>query len=170
MELHENALSQDGYIIDQRQTENIPFGSITSDKNGCGWIAAYNFLRAMDRDPDPEQTLRALEKTLLLGGRLGLHLFALAAYIRRQGIPLECTLRPFHAQMLAETCTAGIVLYRAGKTNHFAAFRREPDGRLRFFGAEAGNARDVTSLAAFYEAHVRFPVALVMTAKESVGC
>ena len=35
MELDPNALSDDGYIIDQRQTEAISFGGCPSSKNGC---------------------------------------------------------------------------------------------------------------------------------------
>ena len=54
MHLRPEALSADGFIIDQRKTDNIPFGAVTSDRNGCGWIACYNLLRALGRDPDPE--------------------------------------------------------------------------------------------------------------------
>ena len=54
MELDPKALSDDGYIIDQRRTKAISFGGCPSSKNGCGWIAAYNFLKALDRTPNPE--------------------------------------------------------------------------------------------------------------------
>ena len=165
MKLSKQALSSDGFIIDQRRTETVDFGCRSSDRNGCGWIAAYNFLKAMDREPDPEKTLRDLEKTLLFGGRLGLNFFALAAYLHKQGIPLQCAVTPFHTQQLSEHCRAGIILYRAGRTSHFAAFRREADGRLRFFGAEPGNAEDITSMAAFRWDHVKFPLTLTIMAK-----
>ena len=41
MELDPKALSDDGYIIDQRQTESISFGGCPSSKNGFSgrWIA-----------------------------------------------------------------------------------------------------------------------------------
>lgn len=165
MELKHEALSRDGYIIDQRKTENIPFGFFPSSKNGCGWIAAYNFLKAVDQDPDPEKTLKWLEKTLPLGGFLGVNLFALAYYIRRQGVPLNVAVRPFHAQELSETCRGGIVFYRAGRTNHFAAFRREENGTLRFFGAMAGAENHQMSMAEFYWKYVKFPISVVITAK-----
>ena len=54
MRIKPEALSPDGYIIDQRQTDNINFGHTSSDRNGCGWIACYNFLKALDSAPDPE--------------------------------------------------------------------------------------------------------------------
>lgn len=165
MELQPNALSPDGYIIDQRQTAGIPFGAVSSDKNGCGWIAAYNFLKALDHTPDPEVLLRDLERTLLLGGRLGLNLFALIWELKKQQLPLEFALRPFHAQCLSETCKAGIILYYTGRRNHFAAFRREDHGTLRFFGAIPGLARHETTMSEFYWNHVKFPLAVTITAR-----
>jgi hypothetical protein len=140
MALRPSALSQDGYIIDQRRTDNVPFGALTSNRNGCGWIAVYNFLKALDRAPDPEGLAKELERTLVLGGYLGLHLAALVWRLRREDLPLNFALRPFHAQELSETCRAGIVLYYTGHRNHFAAFRREEHGRLRFFGAIPGRS------------------------------
>lgn len=163
MKLDPSALDAQGYIIDQRKTNNISFGGTSSDKNGCGWIAAYNFLKAMDREPDPEVVLKKLERTLLGDGRLGLNFFALQWYLR--DLPLETALRPFHAQQLSETCKAGIILYRADKQNHFAAFRREENGRLRFYGAVAGKEAYDTTMAEFYWNHVKFPLALTITAK-----
>lgn len=165
MNIDPAALSGDGYIIDQRKLESIPFGRVPSSKNGCGWIAAYNFLKALERDPDPEKTLAALEKTLLLGGRLGLNFFALAAYLHRQKIPMKITLRPFHAQELMEKSRAGIILYRTGKHKHFAAFRREETGKLRFFGAVPGNPSHLSSMAEFRWNYVNFPLTLTMIAE-----
>lgn len=166
MKLRPEALSPDGFIIDQRKTDNISFGGVTSDKNGCGWIACCNLLHALGRDPDPEEIVRRLEKTLLFHGYLGLHLFALVWELRRnQHIPLNFAVRPFHAQQLCETAPAGIILYRAGRWNHFAAFRREEDGKLRFFGAVPGQDTAPVSMAEFYWDHVKFPLALTITVK-----
>lgn len=165
MELKPQALSRDGYIIDQRATDNIRFGWASSNQNGCGWIAAYNFLKALEREPDPDALVKDLSKTLLLGGFLGVNLFALIWELRKQGVPLEFALRPAHAQQLSERCRAGIILYRAGKTNHFAAFRREEDGLLRFFGAVPGRGMHKMSLAQFTWDHVKFPLMVTITAK-----
>lgn len=163
MHINASALDPQGYIIDQRKTDNIAFGGTSSAKNGCGWIAAYNFLKAMDQQPDPEAVLKNLEKTLLADGRLGLNFFALRWYLR--DLPLETALRPFHAQQLSEGCKAGIILYRAGRTNHFAAFRREETGLLRFYGAIPGKQYHDASMADFYWNHVKFPLAITITAK-----
>ena len=166
MQLRPEALSSDGFIIDQRKTDNIPFGAVTSDQNGCGWIACYNLLKALGRDPDPEAIVRRLEKTLLFHGYLGLHLFALIWELRRnQHIPLDFALRSFHAQQITETASAGIIMYYTGRRNHFAAFRREENGRLRFFGATPGRSGETVSMAEFYMSHVKFPLALTITVR-----
>lgn len=166
MQLDPQALSPEGYIIDQRRTNRISFGHTSSDKNGCGWIACYNFLKALDKEPDPEVLIRRLEKTLLGNGALGLNFFALVWELKRQGLPLNFALRPFHAQCISEQCRAGIILYFTGRRNHFAAFRRESDGKLRFFGAVPGQICSET-MAEFYWNHVKFPLALTITAKQT---
>ena len=165
MNLKPEALSQDGYIIDQRHTENIPFGVKNSSENGCGWIAAYNFLKAMDREEDPETLLLDLEKTLLFGGRLGVNLFALLWELKKQKLPLDYSLGAFHAGEQSRRCRAGIILYFTGKRNHFAAFRREENGKLRFFGATPGKTYDEQTMAEFYYNHVKFPLAVTITAR-----
>lgn len=164
MELSPQALSPDGYIIDQRRTDHLRFGLLPSSKNGCGWIAAYNFLKAMERDPDPDRLFRSLERSLPLSLFTGVNLFALAAYLRLQHIPLHVAVRPIHADMLVEQCKAGIIFYRAGKTNHYAAFRREPNGKLRFFGAINGAQYDITTLAEFRWNRAKSPLTVIITA------
>lgn len=166
MELQNEALDRQGYIINQKRTQNLRFGGVPSDKNGCGWIAAYNFLKAMDREKDPEEVLRKLERALLPGlGRFGLNFVALAVYLRSQGIPLDFTVRQFRTQRISETARAGIILYRAGKTNHFAAFQRLESGKLRFYGVVSGRENHDMSMAEFFYDYVKFPLTLTITAK-----
>lgn len=165
MYLKPEALSQDGYIIDQRETDNIPFGAVNSNENGCGWIAAYNFLKALEREADPQQLVEDLEKTLLFQGKLGVNFFCLVRELKKQKLPLDFALGAFHAQCLSERCRAGIIFYFTGRRNHFAAFRREGNGRLRFFGAAAGKEFDEQTMAEFYWNHVKFPLAVTITAR-----
>lgn len=166
MDLRREALDSQGYIINQKKTDNLRFGWTPSDKNGCGWIAAYNFLKAMDKEKEPEEVLKKLEKALLPGlSRFGLNFIALGIYLRAQGIPLEFTVRQFHTQRIAEEAPAGIILYRAGKTNHFAAFRRLENGKLRFYGAVSGRENHDMSMAEFFYDYVKFPLTLTITAK-----
>ncbi len=163
--MKQEALSGDGYIIDQRQTDNILFGWFPSNRNGCGWIACYNLLKAVGQEPNPEELVKRLGRTLPMGGALGLHLFALVYGLRRQNLPLEFALRPIHGQLLAEQAKAGIILYYTGHRNHYVAFRREEDGGLRFFGAVPGRQEHRISLAEFYWDYVKFPLTLMITTK-----
>ena len=165
MPLNPEALSADGYIVDQRKTDNIPFGRFSSDRNGCGWIACYNLLKALGQEPDPEELVERLGRTLLAGGVLGLNFFVLVCALKRQHLPLDFALRPFHAQMRAERATAGVVLYFNGRCNHYAAFRREKDGTLRFFGAVPGRQVHKLSMGEFYWNYVKFPLAITITTK-----
>ena len=77
------ALSPDGYIIDQGRMSGVRYGRFGSDYNGCGWIAAYNLLRRCGKDMSPEQTRDALGKKLRLGGRFGTFPLALRKFLRR---------------------------------------------------------------------------------------
>ncbi len=165
MTLNPKALDEEGYIIAQKRLTDVPFGTLTSDKNGCGWIAVYNFLKAMDREKDPETLVKTLEKTLFPSSRFGMNFIALAGYLRLQGIPLNLSLRPFHSQQLSESCRAGVILYRAGKTNHFVAFRREAGDKLRFYGARSGTIHHDMTMGEFYFDYVKFPLTLTITAK-----
>ena len=38
MTIKETALSKDGYIINQSNTDNIPYGNNISNYNRCGWL------------------------------------------------------------------------------------------------------------------------------------
>ena len=166
MKLPPEALNPEGYIIDQSRLKDIPFGYATSDRNGCGWIAVYNFLRALGRTEEPETLAREMEKTLLGDFLAGVHpLGILWALGRNRRIPLDWAVRPFHAQLLCEKAPAGIVWYFAGATNHYAAFRREADGKLRFFGAIYGKRDHVCSLAEFFSDCSKGPLTLVLTAR-----
>ncbi len=163
MHIKPEAVDREGFIIDQRQTDNITFGQLSSERNGCGWIACYNLLKSLEREPDPEELVLRLEKTLAAGGRLGLNFFALARELHRQRLPMNFACTSFGATELAERCRAGIVLYFTGRRNHFVAFRREEDGRLRFYGAVPGREDHISSMGEFYWQHVKVMPALTIT-------
>ena len=48
--LPQGCLSEDGYIINQGMLREIPFGNYPSSKNGCGWIAVYNLMKALGNE------------------------------------------------------------------------------------------------------------------------
>lgn len=79
--------SSDGYIVDQARLTNIRYGVLTSDANGCGWIAAYNFLRRRGEDVTEREIADELVRYTLLRGLLGTDLFRLKRMLRRHGYP-----------------------------------------------------------------------------------
>lgn len=81
------AFSKDGYIINQQLLQSVPYGMKQSNNNGCGWIAAYNFLHGFDRKKSWDTVRQQMEDTLLFGGLLGTHVVQLYLYLRRHGFP-----------------------------------------------------------------------------------
>lgn len=61
----EQAFSSDGYLIDQSKTGMLPYGNYDSSYNGCGWIAAYNALKAAGRTIPYETIRQELQRSLM---------------------------------------------------------------------------------------------------------
>lgn len=151
----EKMFSADGYIIDQSAC-TARFGRCCSVRNGCGWIAAYNVLRAAGCEK-PWQTVRAeLEKGLYLGGVLGTHPLWLTYYLKKQGLALRVSLVPKIAAVQAAKSKAGVVFYRVGAGFHFAAFVPAGGLRLRFLNAVYGREAHIETLRSFLKAHAKF--------------
>ncbi len=51
----EKGFTSDGFIMDQAQFTDYPYGKFTSDWNGCGWIAVFNLMHARGMGVTPEQ-------------------------------------------------------------------------------------------------------------------
>lgn len=163
MELKQTAFSPDGFLIRQEETKQVPFGVLTSDRNGCGWIAAYNFLRADLHPVKWDQVRRDLNRLLPLRGKIGANAFVLQGYLRRQGCRLHTAVTLAGAKRLIPHCRAGIILFETGSSRHYAAFLRQKDGSLRFFNARPDAADVVMSLEEFYRRFVRFPLFYLFT-------
>lgn len=194
-QINRRALSPDGYIIDQRLLKNLPYGMKQSNYNGCGWIAAYNFLRACGRQKGWDTVRRQLEDSLILGGLLGTHVVQLYLYLRRHGFPLRWRVGRKASRAEAERCKAGVLFYFNGAALHFVAFipateeearqfkaPAECDGGApadmepeavrqpvyRFFNGKMGAQRDYATMEEFLERESQAPVLVqITTALES---
>ena len=158
MELKKSCFSRDGYIIRQQDTGSVPFGRLTSDVNGCGWIAAYNLLRASLCPVTWQEVRRDLTHLLPFRGELGVNAFVLQGYLRGKGCRLRSAVTLSGAEALVKDCRAGILLYSTGHSRHYVSFVREEDGRLRFFNTAPGKEEVIERFPAFYRRYVRFPV------------
>lgn len=163
MELNQSAFSRDGFLTRQQDTGNIPFGALTSERNGCGWIAAYNFLRADLHPVKWDQVRRDLNRLLPFQGRLGANAFVLRGYLRLQGCRLHSAVTLSGAKRLIPRCRAGILLYETGKSRHYVAFQRRRDGKLRFFNVRPDAAEVVMTMEEFYRSFVKFPLFFLFT-------
>ena len=137
--MDERAFSRDGYLIDQSRLQKVPYGRFSSARSGCGWVTAYNLLRAQGWDPSPDRVRRGLERGLLLGGALGTNLFWLLGWLRRQGLRPRLALSPLTAGLRMRRDRAGFVYYFTGRGMHFAAFvPAGTKGCVRFLNAVYG--------------------------------
>ena len=73
--------SQDGYIIDQARVTDIRYGALTSDINGCGWIAEFNFLKRMGKPVDEKTIADELIRHTLFRGLVGTDIFRLRRHL-----------------------------------------------------------------------------------------
>lgn len=161
--LPQNAISPDGYIIDQDKCGGLRYGVWRSDRNGCGWIATYNFMRATGRETAIPQIARALLNRSLLRGLLGTRMISIYTYLRRCGYKPDAVMGRRRIAAASASARAGILLYRHKDGWHYVCFLPEPDGRLRFLNAWTGPRDPVQSMDAFVQANAKskFLLALI---------
>lgn len=187
------AFSRDGYIINQRLLKNLPYGMKHSDYNGCGWVAAYNFLRACGRQKEYDAVRLQLEDSLILGGLMGTHIIQLYLYLRRHGFHLHWACGREAAERKAQRCKAGVLFYFNSVALHFVTFvpvsaeevalARQEDASLeseavvdaaenmveteqqwyRFFNGRMGRAKDYDTLERFLDSESQTPVLIQLT-------
>lgn len=156
------AYSPDGYIVDQARVTDVRYGCRASSRNGCGWIAAYNFLRSMG-DPVPyDEIVRALARHSLFRGLLGTSPLRVRRYLLRRGYEVQSVLGRKKAAEAAGCARAGILVYRHGGGWHFAAFERRGNGLLRFYNAIAGACAHDRAMEAFLREQNRARIVLLL--------
>lgn len=147
--LPENCLSDDGYIVNQSLLRGIPFGKYPSSKNGCGWVAIYNLMKALGNEKPYEEIIEALVPYALFRGLLGTRMPGLKKYIRGQGYAMDTSFSKADFEKLASGSQAGIIYYGTGKTYHFTAYQNKGDGTYRFFNSVYGLKEDVITMEQF---------------------
>ncbi|MBQ2755580.1 MAG: hypothetical protein IJF27_02795 [Oscillospiraceae bacterium] len=154
------ALSKEGYIIDQRKLGNIFYGKYTSDYNGCGWIAAYNLLKLCGVSVEPEEVRSALENSLRFGGKFGTFPFAIKKYLKKH-LSVKMKVRS-RKQLKKLCCGKGILLYWTGKSAHNAVFCgcEECKDKIRLLNDVCGKEQTVNT-ESFLAERMRFPLCLM---------
>ena len=143
------AYSNTGHIVDQARLTDVRYGCRTSDLNGCGWIAVYNFLRCMGARIPQGEIIAEMARHSLFRGLLGTSPLRVLRYLRKSGFPLRSAFGVKRAARIAETARSGILLYRHSGGWHFVAFERADGGRLHFYTAIAGAPDHMESMGSF---------------------
>ncbi|MCD7749251.1 MAG: hypothetical protein LUH42_04265 [Oscillospiraceae bacterium] len=150
----QNGFSADGYIIDQDCFAAYPYRGSTSNINGCGWVAAFDLLRAQGRDISFQEVLDGLNglyPTKLPGPTpvraLRRYLAGFGEYRLYRG--RRASLRA------AGQAPAGILRYWEGREPHYIPFLRREEGVYRFLNVADGLEDMACSMEEFFSAHCR---------------
>ena len=172
MEKKKTAYSPDGYIVDQARLKEIRYGVFTSDINGCGWIAAFNFLKTQGQTVQQQALADELIRYTVFRGLAGTDLFRLKRALRRHGYRTKLTFRTNKKARLPETTDAGVIYYIHKDGPHFVTFSRlqrvEPErdeageARFRFFNGIGGKNDHFDTLRGFLTKHNVIPFAIIL--------
>lgn len=133
----ERGFSSDGYIIDQNCLGAYRYRGMTSDVNGCGWVAAYDLLHAQGRDVAFETVHRDMNAMFPLQIPGPTPVRKLRRYLARYG-DYRLAVGKKAAFQAASQAPAGIIRYTEGRTPHFVPFVRVGEGKFRFFNVTDG--------------------------------
>lgn len=148
----EKGFTADGYILDQDCFEGYIYRGISSAINGCGWIAAYDFLHGLGQSVDFQQVHREMNAYFPRQIPGPTPVRVLRRYLRRWGQ------FPFHwgrrsSLKAAAESRAGILRYWEGKEPHFVAYVRADGDRFRFFNVCDGQEEIFLSMGEFFRTH-----------------
>ena len=163
--------SEDGYIIDQAKVTYIRYGAFTSDFNGCGWIAEYNFLKRMGQSVDEQTLADELIRHSVMRGLAGTDLFRLRRHLKRHGYRMPIRFFWNKKARLPEATSAGIIWYCHKDGFHFVTFyaderippSAEGEMRFRFLNGHAGKENHLDTMRGFLKQNNVIPFALILT-------
>ena len=164
-ELRKKAMSPDGFIINQHETMNIPYGKLSSDRNGCGWISVYNYLRLNGIEKSCSEIAALLNRRSLFRSRYGTDPFNVQRVLRKYGLRMRMTIGFKNVCRRAEQAKDGILLYRHENGIHYIAFTGEEGSMKRFFNAVSGEVNHIDTIPHFLEKHNISPLLVLFTPK-----
>ena len=102
----------------------LRFGFFKSSFNGCGWVAIYNALRLMGKDPSAGKLIAELEWTgAMLFGILGTWPYSVAHYFRLRGYKVRVTYRAEKYDEKAKESEVNIIWFFHKKGAHFVTLK-----------------------------------------------
>ena len=161
--------SKDGYIIDQARVTDIRYGALTSDINGCGWIAEFNFLKRMGQSIGEKTLADELIRHTLFRGLAGTDIFRLRRHLKRHGYRMPIKFRWNKKARLPEGTSAGIIWYCHKDGFHFVTFYaddaiqpEEGGARFRFLNGLAGKEDHFDTMRGFLTKNNVIPFAVIL--------
>lgn len=162
--------SKDGYIIDQARLKGIRYGALTSDINGCGWIAEYNFLKRMGQRVEEQALADELMRYTLFRGLTGTDLFRLRFYLKKHGYRMPIRFRWNKKARLPGGTSAGIIWYCHKDGFHFVTFYADAsiapeaggETRFRFLNGLSGHENHLDTISGFLTKNNVIPFALIL--------
>ena len=143
--------SEDGYIIDQDYLSAYRYRGMTSNYNGCGWVAAYDLRHAQGHGVDFEQVHRDMNAMYPFQIPGPTPVWKLMRYLSRHG-RYRLTHGKKRALAAARTAPAGIIRYWEVNTPHFVPFVRTGEA-YRFFNVNDGLEDFVCPMDDFFRDH-----------------
>jgi len=145
--------SSDGYIICQDCFKEYKYRTISSARNGCGWMAVYNlrhFLEGFDdfnsvrKEMDDMHSLKMPGPTIMRVMRkyLAKHSLGIREYTGRK-----------QAILAAKNSRCGIFRYYEEGIPHFVTYIRTEKGIYRFFNVNDGLEDFTATIDEFAEKH-----------------
>ena len=148
--LVDRVFDEEGYIVDQGAMRVMPFGWFDTAAKGCGWIAAYNFMKAFGQEAFMQETATEIASYSSFGNVMGVSIFALLKYFKKHGIAMHMyTGSNERIAKIIQDSTMGILLYVHTDGAHYCAYEKRPDGRIRFLNAGYGRRNDIMDPARF---------------------
>lgn len=134
-------------------------GQIGSNFNGCGWIAAYNVLRLLNRPLPPWKIIDGLESGAVLRGYLGLSPFSLRRFFQKQGFQAKLHLLPWFflpsqnirtiKKYFADQPCAIFYVVTKNKTVHYVSTQSLGNGTYYFYNDNHESGRIPDTLENF---------------------
>jgi hypothetical protein len=153
MTIKETALSRDGYIVDQNNTDNITYGKYTSNRNGCGWIACYNLCKYLGKEFNAANIINFLEKYLWRKGLWGTSLTGVYKFMKSIGLQVKA--RIGKKSIIKSASKFGIVFYLHDGGCHYVFFYKYDSSNYRFLNV-LGKEFDVRDLSKMLNHHVKY--------------
>jgi len=161
-------MSADGFATDQDMFTEFPYRTVTTDYNGCGWLAAYNLRHALDPSFTDLEAVRSEMDAMHTFKFPGPTLMRVMREYLRRYVPgwAETSGKAAASRAAAQSC-AGIFRYNEQHVPHFICFVRQPDGLFRFFNVDdTPNGGDfIESMEDFTRKHFVFGNVIALTVK-----